>query len=80
MRKTLVLGLVVVSGMGGLAYAQTVLAGPAVPPPSDTIIAARQAGYDLQAGVSAGMRTMIDAGGDVRGLVDGVMGLSSWAM
>lgn len=80
MRKTLLLGLAVAIGMAGLAYAQTSYAqtSPAVPLPADTIIAARQAGYDLQAGVATGMKTVIDAGGDVKGLVDGAKGLSSW--
>lgn len=87
MRKSLLRGLLASIGLAsavglagaiGLAYAQTVPAGPAVPLPSDTLIAARQAGYDLQAGVAAGMKTVIDAGGDVKGLEDGAKGLSSW--
>lgn len=73
--KTLLLGFAMATGAAGLAFAQT---APAVPLPADTIIAARQAGYDLQAGVATGMKTVIDAGGDVKGLVDGAKGLSSW--
>ncbi len=75
MRKTLLLGLAAAIGAAGLAYAQT---SPTIPLPADTIIAARQAGYDLQAGVATGMKTVIDAGGDVKGLVDGAKGLASW--
>ncbi len=44
------------AGLGGTAYAQMVPAGPAVLLPADTIIASRQAGYDLQAGVAASRR------------------------
>lgn len=79
MRKTFVLGLAAMVGLGYVqANAQTGAAGPAVPLSAETIIAARQGGYDLQAGVVAGMKTVIDAGGDVKGLVDGAKGLSSW--
>ncbi len=82
MRKTLAVrlaavGLLVLSGLGW-AYAQTAPAGAAVPLPPDTIIAVRQAGYDLQAGVAAGMKAVIDAGGDIKGLADGAKGLSAW--
>jgi len=78
MRKTFFLGLAAVIGLGGFAYAQTTPGGAAVPLPADTIIAARQAGYDLQAGVAMAMKTVIDAGGDVKGLEDGAKGLSKW--
>ncbi len=69
MRKTLLGGLAAVAFDGlayaqMVAYAQTASGGPAVPLPSDTIIAARQAGYDLQAGIAAGMKTVINAGGN----------------
>ena len=77
MRKTLLLGLAAM-GLSGLATAQTVPAGADLSFPADTLIAARQAGYDLQAGVAASMKTVIEAGGDVKGLVDGAKGLSSW--
>ncbi len=77
MRKTLLLGLAAM-GLSGPAPAQTVPAGADLSFPADTLIAARQAGYDLQAGVAAGMKTVIEAGGDVKGLVDGAKGLSSW--
>jgi len=66
------------AGLSGMAAAQTVPPGPAISYPADTFIAVRQAGYDLQAGVAAGMKTVIDGGGDVKGLVDGAEGLSSW--
>lgn len=84
MRKTLLqgsvsaAGLLMAIGLGGMAYAQTAPAGPAVPLPADTVIAARQAGYDLQAGVAAAMKTVIESGGDVKGLEDGAKGMSSW--
>ena len=77
MRKTLLLGLAAM-GLSGLATAQTVPAGADLSFPADTLIAARQAGYDLQAGVAASMKTVIEAGGDVKGLVDGAKGLSSY--
>jgi len=66
------------AGLGSVATAQTVPTGPSISYPADTFIAVRQAGYDLQAGVAAGMKTVIDAGGDVKGPVDGAKGLSSW--
>ncbi len=74
------LGGMALDGMAldGMAYAQTAPAGPGVLLPADTIIASRQAGYDLQAGVAASMKAMIDAGGDVKGLEDGAKGLLSW--
>ena len=78
MRATLLVGLAAAAGLGGVALAQNLPAGPSVPFPADTLIAARQAGFDLQAGVAAGMKTVIDGGGDVKGLVDGAKGLSSW--
>ena len=79
MRKTLLIGLAAAAaGLGSLALAQNLPAGPSVPFPSDTLIATRQAGFDLQAGVAASMKTVIDGGGDVKGLVDGAKGLSSW--
>jgi len=77
MRKTLLLGLAAM-GLSGPAPAQTVPAGADLSFPADTLIAARQAGYDLQAGVAASMKTVIEAGGDVKGLVDGAKGLSSY--
>ncbi len=77
MRKTLLLGLAAM-GLSGLATARTVPAGADLSFPADTLIAARQAGYDLQAGVAASMKTVIEAEGDVKGLVDGAKGLSSW--
>jgi len=86
MRKSLLLGCAAMIGLGGLAYveahaqanAPAAPAGPAIPLPADAIIAARQAGYDLQAGVVMAMKTVIDVGGDVKGLEDGAKGLSKW--
>ncbi len=77
--RALLIGLAAAAaGLGGAATAQNLPAGPSVPFPADTLIAARQAGFDLQAGVAASMKTVIDGGGDVKGLVDGAKGLSSW--
>ena len=73
-RAVAAFGAVVVAGTAGLALAQ----GAAVPLPADTIIAARQAGFDLQAGTIAGMKAAIDAGTDVKGLRDGAKGLAAW--
>ena len=67
-------GALLVTGAAGLAWAQ----GAAVSVPADTIIAARQAGFDLQAGNVGGMKAAIDAGTDVKGLRDAAKGLSAW--
>ena len=75
MRYSLVLGLAGAVVAGGLAIAQT---APAVSIPADTIVAARKAGFDLQAGVVGGMKTAIDGGTDVKGLTDGAKGLAAW--
>ena len=48
MRKTFLIGLTAAISLGGAALAQTLPAGPSVPFPADTLIAARQAGFDLQ--------------------------------
>ena len=75
MRSVLAMcGALLVTGAAGLAWAQ----GAAVPVPADTIIAARQAGFDLQAGTVGGMKAAIDAGTDVKGLRDGAKGLAAW--
>jgi cytochrome c556 len=80
MRKLLAVGaaLLLVGGarMGGagLALAQ----GATVSVPADTIIAARQAGFDLQAGNVTGMKADIDAGNDVKGFKDAAGALSAW--
>ena len=68
--------------MGGLALAIGVVglarAADTTPIKSDDVIAMRQAGFDLQAGVVAAMKATIDAGGSVKPLTDGAKGLSSW--
>ncbi len=80
MRKLLAVGaaLLLVGGarMGGagLALAQ----GAAVSVPADTIIAARKAAFDLQAGTVTGMKADIDAGNDVKGFKDAAGALSAW--
>lgn len=61
-------------GGAGLALAQ----GAMVSVPADTIIAARQAGFDLQAGNVTGMKADIDAGNDVKGFRDAANALSAW--
>ena len=68
--------------VGGVALAVAVVgmarAADPVPIKSDDVIAMRQAGFDLQAGVVAAMKATIDAGGSVKPLTDGAKGLSSW--
>ncbi len=61
-------------GASGLAFGQG--AGVSLKP--DDIIAARQAGFDLQNGVFAAMKTAIDGGLDVKGLTAGAKGISAW--
>ena len=56
-----------------LAFAQA----PAAIKPDD-IIAARQAGFDLQAGVAGAMKAVVEAKLDVKGLEDGAKGLAAW--
>ena len=75
MRNNVWLGLVAAVAMGGMAYAQ---GSPGIALPADTIIAARQAGFDLQAGVAGGMKSVVEAGTDVKGLRDGAKGLAAW--
>ena len=73
MRRTMIGGLVVAASLVGLARAaDTVTLKP------DDVIAARQAGFDLQGGVLAAMKAAVDAGGPVKPLTDGAKGLSSW--
>jgi len=75
MRRLLgICGALMITGGAGLAWAQ----GAAVSVPADTIIAARQAGFDLQAGTVGGMKAAIDAGTDVKGLRDSAKGLAAW--
>lgn len=76
MRKSFLLGLAVTFGVGGLALAQE--AGPAVPLPAGTIIATRQAGFDLQGGNVGAMKAAIEAGLDVKPLADGAKALAAW--
>lgn len=72
MRRTLWLGLTLAALGGGTVVAQTVTV------PAATIVAARQAGFDLQAGVVNGMKATIDGGGDVKGMTNGAKGLAAW--
>ena len=75
MRKLVgVCGALLVLGAAGLATAQ----GTSVQLPSDTIIAARQAGFDLQAGNAGAMKAAIDSGADVKSYRDAAMALSNW--
>ena len=75
MRKLVGLcGALLVLGAAGLAMAQ----GASVSLPADTIIAARQAGFDLQAGNAGAMKAGIDGGGDVKRFTDAAKALSSW--
>ncbi len=75
MRKLVgVCGALLALGAAGLAMAQ----GTSVSMPSDTIIAARQAAFDLQAGNAGAMKAGIDAGDDVRRFTDAAKALSSW--
>ena len=64
--------LLVLGAAGAMAQ------GAAVSVPADTLIAARQAGFDLQAGNVTGMKAAIDAGGDVKGFRDAAKALSAW--
>ena len=61
-----------------LGVAGAMAQGAAVSVPADTVIAARQAGFDLQAGNVGGMKAAIDAGGDVKGFRDAAKALSAW--
>ena len=63
-----------VLGASGLALAQG--AGATLKPAD--IIAARQAGFDLQGGVTAAMKTVVDGGLDVKGLAAGAKGIAAW--
>ncbi len=75
MRKLLVGCSVALAACGaGVAWAQ----GAPVPLPADAIIAARQAGFDLQSGNAVGIKAAIDGGGDVKGFSDAAKGLSAW--
>ncbi|MBC7799881.1 MAG: cytochrome c [Gemmatimonadaceae bacterium] len=79
MRKTLLLAVALVGALGavGVADAQT-SPGPAVTVPATTMIAARKAGFGLQAATVIGMKAAIDAGLDVKGFADGSKSLSGW--
>ena len=73
MRAVVVSGLALAIGLVGMAHA-----ADTTPIKSDDVIAARQAGFDLQAGVLAAMKATVDAGTPVKPLTDGAKGLSSW--
>ncbi len=73
MRTMLLSGVLLVAGLtGGARAADTITVKP------DDIIASRQAGFDLQAGVVAEMKAAVEAGSPVKPLTDGAKGLSSW--
>ena len=74
MRAVVMGGVALAIGLAGMARA----ADPVTIKPDD-IIAARQAGFDLQGGVAAAMKGTVDAGGSVKPLTDGAKGISSWA-
>ena len=68
--------------MGGVAFAIGLVgmaqAADQVSIKPDDVIAARQAGFDLQGGVVAAMKATVDGGGSVKPLPDGAKALSSW--
>ena len=73
MRRMVLGGVAVAVCMVGLARAaDTVALKP------DDIIAARQAGFDLQGGVVAAMKATVDSGGSVKPMTDGAKGLAKW--
>ena len=65
-------GLVLAAAWIGSAGAEAVDLKP------DDVIASRQAGFDLQAGVMAAMKAGVDSGSDVKQFEDGAKGLASW--
>ena len=69
-------------GVGGLALAIGLIGAASsagsIDVKPDDIIAARQAGYDLQAGVVAAMKAGGESGADVKQCDDGAKGLVSW--
>jgi cytochrome c556 len=76
MKHQILLGLAVAAiGWSGLAVAQ----GTGVALQPDAIIAARQAGFDLQNGVAVAMKAAVDGGQDVKPLADGAKGIAAWA-
>ena len=72
MKKPVLLALALALGTSSLAYSQSATMKP------DDIIAARQAGYDLMAGTLIGMKAAMDAGQDVKPLVDSSKAIASW--
>ncbi len=71
MRKTLLSGIALASlALSGIAVAQTMGA--------EQIVATRQAGFDLQAGVAAAMKAVIEGKLDVKLMEDGAKGLAAW--
>ena len=73
MRAWVVGGVALAVGLVGAASAAD---QAAIKP--DEIIAARQAGFDLQQGVFAAMKAAVETGGPVKPLSDGAKGLVSW--
>ena len=72
MRHWTVGGLVLAAALAGAAGAGGVDLKP------DDVIAARQAGFDLQSGVMAAMKAGVDGGADVKQYEDGAKGLVAW--
>lgn len=71
-RLVLTTAFAITVGVSGLAVAQGVSLKP------DDIIAGRQAGFDLQNGVAAAMKGVVDGGGEVKPLAAGAKGLIAW--
>ena len=68
--------------MGGLALALGLMGAARAEDetfPSDTIIAIRQAGFDLQQGNASAMKAAVESGGSVKSFTDGAKGIASWA-
>ena len=74
MRRTILSGVAMLTLLAsGIATAQ-VAAGLK----AEEIIAARQAGFDLQAGVANAMKAAVEAKLDVKLMEDGAKGLAAW--
>ncbi len=76
MKHPVLLGFAV-AAIGWCGFADAQATGVALQP--DAIIAARQAGFDLQNGVAVAMKAAVDGGGDVKPFVDGAKGIAAWA-
>ncbi len=72
MKALVIYGVALAVSLTGLAKAADVTL------PSDQVIAARQAGFDLQQGVAAAMKAGVASGADVKQYVDGAKGIASW--